>query len=217
MKRERGFVVVFLGVCVFLSVSGSGAARERELYSFSMRLSKAVSGGCRKKSARERERDRESKEEEVDERKTNEKNEKQTKKKKSRILSIAIPAAPPALGPFPSTRATRRPGSLVLKSESSYLKNAALVATATRDSMALFPGGGRMSACERDVAFTPGASSTTEHELRCTRRAPGAMFFMEREKELVSLGRERRALTRKGEREKEERGKKKLVRDRERR
>ena len=57
----------------------------------------------------------------------------------------------------------------------AHLKNAVLVATATKDSNALFFGGARTSALVRDVALTPGASSTTEHELRCTRRAPGAI------------------------------------------
>ena len=45
----------------------------------------------------------------------------------------------------------------------------------------------------RDVALAPGESSTTEHELRCTRRAPGAIVLMnlEERKRLALLGRER--------------------------
>ena len=60
----------------------------------------------------------------------------------------------------------------------AHLKSAKLVATATKDSKALFLGGGRTSAAIRDVALAPGASSTTEHELRCTRRAPGGIFVL---------------------------------------
>ena len=141
--------------------------------------------GCRKKRGREggREREREG---------ATRGRQRSRRKKKSQILFIAIPVSSSSFKPSPFARIARDSTSSIMKNL-AHLKNAVLVATATKDSIALFFGGARTSAHVRDVALAPGESSTTEHELRCTRRAPGAIVLMnlEERKRLALLGRER--------------------------
>ena len=179
--------------------------------SFSLGEGGGVRGVERREGGREEKREREG---------ATRGRQRSRRKKKSQILFIAIPVSSSSFKPSPFARIARDSTSSIGKNL-AHLKNAVLVATATKDSIALFFGGARTSAHVRDVALAPGESSTTEHELRCTRQAPGAIVLMnlEERKRLALLGRERerekeRARYARRERARRERARKKKTRQR---
>jgi len=166
-------------LCLSLPLSASLSVSA----SFSLGEGGGVRGVERREGGREEEREREG---------ATRGRQMSRRKKKSQILFIAIPVSSSSFKPSPFARIARDSTSSIGKNL-AHLKNAVLVATATKDSIALFFGGARTSAHVRDVALAPGESSTTEHELRCTRRAPEAIVLMnlEERKRLALLGRER--------------------------